>query len=149
MAGFNDEFESDLTRLIFNAVAIANIADNAASAPLTNLWVALHSGDPGDTGTQGTLETTYSDYERVITTRATSTGGWATSTTVGQASPVSNIDFPQHTGASTETATHASVGVTSAATDAKILAAGALSPVIQISQNVTPRITTGSSFTLD
>lgn len=30
-------FENDLLKLIFQGVAIANIADNAASSPLTNL----------------------------------------------------------------------------------------------------------------
>jgi hypothetical protein len=32
-----DTFENDLVKLIFNATAIANIADNASSSPLTNL----------------------------------------------------------------------------------------------------------------
>ena len=45
-------FENDWMKLIFNATAIANIADNAASSPLTNLYVSLHTADPGETGDQ-------------------------------------------------------------------------------------------------
>jgi hypothetical protein len=49
-------FENDLLKLIFNATAIANIADNAAASPLTNLFVALHTADPGEAGDQTTSE---------------------------------------------------------------------------------------------
>ena len=54
----SDAFEADLLKLLFNATAIANVADNAASSPLTNLFVALHTADPGETGTQATIDST-------------------------------------------------------------------------------------------
>lgn len=41
-------FELDFLKLVFNATAIANIADNAASSPLTSLYLALHTADPGE-----------------------------------------------------------------------------------------------------
>jgi hypothetical protein len=41
-------FENDLLKLIFNATAIANLADNASSSPFTNLYVSLHTSDPGE-----------------------------------------------------------------------------------------------------
>lgn len=145
MAGFSDTFENDVCKLIFNAVAIGNIADNAASSPLTNLWCSLHTADPGDTGTQGTNEGGYAQYTRISVARTT--GGWVV--TSNSVSPVANIDFPQNTSTSTGTFTHASIGVTSASTAGKILAAGTISPNINFSQNVTPRLTTASSFTLD
>lgn len=145
MAGFSDTFENDVCKLIFNAVAIGNIADNAASAPLTNLWCALHTADPADTGTMGTNEGGYAQYTRISVARTT--GGWVV--TNNSVSPVANIDFPQNTSTSTGTFTHASIGVTSASTGAKIIAAGTISPNINFSQNVTPRLTTASSFTLD
>ena len=145
MAGFADTFENDLCRLIFNGTAIGNIADNAASSPLTNLWMALHTADPGDTGTQGTNEGGYAQYTRISVARTT--GGWVV--TNNSVSPVSNVDFPQNTSTSTGTFTHASIGVTSASTGGKVLVAGTISPNINYSQNVTPRLTTASSFTLD
>jgi hypothetical protein len=46
----SNAFENDLLKLIFNATAIANLADNAASSPLTNLYVSLHTADPGEAG---------------------------------------------------------------------------------------------------
>lgn len=145
MAGFSDTFENDLCKLIFNAVAITNIADNAAAAPLTNLWMSLHTADPGDSGVQGTNEGGYAQYTRISVARTT--GGWVV--TNNSVSPVANVDFPQNTSTSTGTFTHASIGITSASTSTKYLAAGTISPNINFSQNVIPRLTTGSSFTLD
>ena len=64
-----DTFENDLLKLIFNATAIANIADNAASAPLTNLYISLHTSDPGEAGGQTTNEIAYTSYARVAVAR--------------------------------------------------------------------------------
>ena len=69
MAGKSDTFENDLLKLIFNATAIANISDNAASSPLTNLFVALHTADPTDSGTQTSNEVAYTSYARVAVAR--------------------------------------------------------------------------------
>jgi hypothetical protein len=40
-------FCNDILQLILNAVPIPGIADNAATTPLTDLYVSLHSADPG------------------------------------------------------------------------------------------------------
>ena len=61
----SNAYETDLLGLLFNGTAIANIADNAASAPLTDLFVALHTADPGEAGNQGTNEANYTGYNRV------------------------------------------------------------------------------------
>ena len=143
---FGSNFAADLTRLIFNANAIANIADNAAAAPSTALWVSLHTADPGSTGTQGNSEGGYTGYTRTAVSRTT--GGWACSTASGLANPVANIDFPQNATTSTGTFTFAAVGLTSASTSGKLIAKGALSVNINYGQNVTPRLTTASTFTL-
>ena len=142
----SDAFESDILKLIFNATPIANIADNAATSPLTTLFHALHTADPGDAGTQATSEATYTGYARVTTARTT--GGWTVSgTSPTQASPVSAITFPACTGG-TNTITFASVGVaTSGAT--KILYSGTVTPNISVSNGVTPQLTTASTVTED
>ena len=75
MPGFSDTWENHVCGLIFNATAIAQFADNAASSASTELWVSLHTADPGDTGTQGTNEVSYTGYARVAVERTTS--GWA------------------------------------------------------------------------
>jgi hypothetical protein len=145
MAGFADTFENDLCKLLFNGTAIANIADNAAAAPSTNLWLSLHETDPTDTGTQGSGETAYTGYTRIGVAR-TSTGFVVTGNSV---SPNVNVDFPQATSTSTGTLAYASIGLTSNSTGGTIIASGAITPTIAYGQNVTPRLTTGSSFTLD
>ena len=38
---------NNLLKLIFNATAWANMADNAATSPYTNLYVGLYTADPG------------------------------------------------------------------------------------------------------
>jgi len=145
MAGFSDTFENDLCKLIFNGTAISLIADNTATTPTTDLWVALHESDPADTGTQGTGETAYTGYTRIAVDRVST--GWAV--TNNSVSPNATITYPQATSTSTGTLTYASIGLTSATTDGKIIASGALTVSINYSQNVTPSLTTGSSFTLD
>lgn len=136
-------FENDILALIFNATAIANIADNASASPLANLFVSLHTGDPGEAGTQTTSECAYTSYARV--TIARTSGGWTVSG--NSVSPVSAISFPACTGG-TETATHAAVGV-AVSGSSKILYKGAISPSISISSGVTPQLTTASTITED
>lgn len=43
----NQYLEQAFLNLIFNATPIPNIADNAASAPLTSYYISLHTADPG------------------------------------------------------------------------------------------------------
>lgn len=71
-------FDNDLLKLIFNGTAIANLADNAASSPYTNLYLSLHTADPTSAGNQTSSETSYTNYARVAVTR--NTGGWTVST---------------------------------------------------------------------
>ena len=138
-----DTFENDWMKLIFQGTAIANIADNAATSPLTNLFVALHTADPGETGTQSTSEATYTGYARVSVARTS--GGWTV--TANSVSPVANIDFGACT-AGTNTITHWSVGVASSGAT-KLLYSGTVSPSISVSSGVTPRLTTASTITED
>jgi hypothetical protein len=130
-------FENDFLALIFNATAIANIADNAASSPLTNLFVSLHTGDPGEAGNQTTSETSYTSYARVAVARSGS--GW---TVTGNA--VTNaalIQFPQCTGG-TATITHFAVGTATSGTG-KVLYKGALSSSLAVSSGIQPQFAPG------
>lgn len=136
-------FENDLLRLIFNGTAIANLADNAASSPLTSLYVALHTADPGEAGAQNTSECSYTGYARVAVAR--SAGGWSITNNV--VTPVAEIAFPEAT-AGSETATHFSIG-TAASGAGKILYKGAISPTIAIAAGVSPRLKTTSTITED
>lgn len=135
--------EDNILKLIFTAVAWANMADDASSSPLTNIHMALATGDPGDTGTMSTSEVTYTSYARTNVARSGS--GWTVSS--GSCTPDANIDFPAGTGGS-GTVTHGSAGFTGGGT-VDILWSGTVSPNIVTGDGITPRLTTASAFTLD
>jgi hypothetical protein len=138
----NGEFANSLLKLIFNATAFANMADNAASSPFTNLYVSLHTSSPGATGTQTTNESAYPSYARVAVARTS--GGWTVTT--NSVSPAATVAFPQCSSTSSEVLTHFGVG-TSSSGAGHLLYFGALSPSITMAQNVTPEITTSSAIT--
>lgn len=144
MAGKGDTFENDLLKLIFNGTAIANLADNAAASPLTSLYLALHTADPGEAGSQTTSEISYTSYARVAVARTS--GGWTITT--NSVSPTSVISWPAVTGGASPVASHWSVG-TAASGAGKILYAGALTPNITCALGVTPQFGTGSTITED
>ena len=137
-------FENDLLGLIFNGTAISSIADNTATAPLTNLYVALHTADPGEAGNQETSEISYTGYARVAVARTS--GGWAI--TGNSVSPVAAVEFGEMTGGTGGTVTHASIGTASTGTG-KILYSGALTPNITVALGVLPRIKNTSTITED
>ena len=140
----SDTFENDLVKLIFNGTAIANLADNAATAPLTNLYVALHTADPGEAGTQATNEISYTGYARQAVPRSSS--GFTVS---GSAVTLTNnLDFPKMTGGTGGTATYFSYGV-AASGATKILYSGPLSPTIAVATGTIPRLETPTSVTED
>lgn len=145
MAGKTDVFENDFLKLIFQGTAIANIADNAASSPLTNLYMSLHTADPTDAAASGqsTNETTYTGYARVAVARTS--GGWTV--TGNSVSPVATISFGTCS-AGTATITHVGIGTLSSGTG-KLLMTGSLSPSISVSTGVVPQITTASVITED
>lgn len=137
-----DTFENDFLKLIFNATAIADLADNDATTPATTLTVALHTADPGEAGTQLTNETAYTGYARVAVARTT--GGWTV--TGNSVSPVANIDFGSCTAAPGAAITHFSVGTGVAN---KLLYSGTVTPNITMATGVIPRLTTASAITED
>jgi hypothetical protein len=128
--------------LVYRAVAWANIADNAATSPLTNTYAALHTADPGAAGTQSTSETTYTSYARTAVARTT--GGWGAASS-GAVSPSAAITFPAGTGG-TGTATHFSMGVASSGATG-ILHSGTVTPNITLGNGVTPQLTTATTIT--
>jgi len=132
----------DILKLYLNATAIANIADNAASAPIANIYISLHTADPGEAGNQSTSEIAYTSYARVPVARTT--GGWTV--TDDHASPVAEIAFPAGTGGS-GTATYAALGTAVSGTG-KIIASGAISPSIVCGNGITPILKTDTTFTL-
>lgn len=144
MAGFSDTAENAILALIFNATTWTGIAVNATSSPLTNLFLALHTADPGDAGSQTTSEAAYTNYARVTVARTT--GGFS-APSGGSTALVANADFPTGSGGS-GTGTHFSVG-TAVSGAGSIIMSGAISPTIAFGSGVQPRLTTATTFSLD
>lgn len=137
MASLGLTFRSDLAALLFCAVAIPNIADNAASSPITNIEVSLHTASPLS-GNQTTSESGYTSYARVSVARTT--GGYTD--TDGVTNNDSAITFPTSTGGSS---TITDVGLGTAHTGSgKIMLAGALNASATITSGQTPSFAIGS-----
>lgn len=137
-------FENDLLKLIFQGVGIANIADDAATDPITDIYVSLHTSNPDESGSQTTGEISYTGYSRVAVAR--SALGWTV--TNNSVSPAAAIEFGQMTDGAGGTVTHWAVG-TAGSGAGKILYSGAVSPNIVVSNGVTPSLTTASAITED
>lgn len=135
--------ENDLLKLIFNATAIANIADNAGSSPNTNVEWSLHTADPGEAGDQTTSESAYTNYARVAVAR-TSGGHTVTANSV---SPAATVTFPAGTGGS-GTVTHFGVGKSHSGAGV-LWFSGTVTPNIVTGNGVTPALSTASAITLD
>lgn len=107
MAASND-FGNDLALLIFNNDTIANLGDATGvvgSGGDGDLYVALHTADPGVGGNQSTSEASYGGYARVAVARAT--GGWTVSgKTITNAAEIAFVESTS----GTNTITHFSVG---------------------------------------
>jgi len=139
--GKGNTWSNDILALLFNATTAPNIAINATSSPLTNLYVSLHTANPGASGNQTTSEAAYTSYARVAVARTS--GGWTVTTT--SVSPVANISFPAATGGS-ETETYFGIGTASSGAGV-LLYSGTITPNITVSNGVTPILTTGSTVT--
>lgn len=112
-------FINDMLKLVFNATAVANLADNAATSPLTNLYLALHTADPGAGGSQNTSEAGYVGYARQAVSRS-NTGFTVSGQSVTLTSAVS---FPQAPASATDVLKFWSVGTASSSTG-KVLYSG-------------------------
>lgn len=120
--------------LIFNATAWANMADNAATAPFTNLYLSLHTADPGVGGSQLTNETSYTNYVRIPIARTT--GGWAVPAS-GSTNNVALAQFAQ-CGVTGATITHVAIG-TSVSGAGAVLYAGALNSPLAVANLIQPQ----------
>lgn len=140
----SNTFESDILLLLLNNTNIANLGDATGvrgSTGAGSVFVALHTADPGETGTQATSEATYTGYARVAVAR--SGAGWTISGTAPtQAANAAAVPFGLCT-AGSNTITHFSIGdTTSGAT--KIILSGALTASLAVSAGITPNFAIGT-----
>lgn len=140
--------ETAILKLVFQAVAWAGYADNAASTPQSQIGISLHTADPTDAGDATFSETTYSGYVRTNVPRTSATGWTEASGTVN---PVSNIDFAAGVGG-TGIVSYFATGKSTATPPVgaqAILWSGTVNPVINTGNGVTPRLTNTTNITLD
>jgi hypothetical protein len=129
---------NNLLKLIFNATAWANIADNAATSPATNLYLSLHTADPGVGGTQSTSETSYTNYVRIAVAR--SNVGWTVTTNT--AANAALAQFAQ-CGATGATLTYVAIGMLSTGAGI-ILYSGALNSALAVANGIQPQFALGA-----
>lgn len=132
--------ETGILNLIFVNLDLANIGDAGGlqnSAAAGNMYVSLHTSDPGETGTQTTNETAYTNYARVAVAR--SAGGWTVSG--ANCSNTAVITFPT-CGASGATLTHFGIGQ-NASGAGDLWFKGALTASLAVSSGITPSFAIG------
>lgn len=130
---------NSIVNLMYRATAWANVADNAASSPLTNTYVGLHTSSPAaGTNSQAENETAYTNYARVAVARST---GWDAASG-GATANSATVSFAQ-CGASGATLTHVSVGVGSSGATA-VWHYGALNASLAVSSGITPQFAAGA-----
>lgn len=129
--------ENDMIGFTFNKI-IPSWMGTLATTGSANLYIALHTADPGEAGTQATSEATYTSYARVAVERTGS--GWTVSG--NQASNTSLIQFPQCTGGS-NTITYVSVGTDSSGAT-EILYSGALNSSLSVTNLIQPQFSAGA-----
>lgn len=132
--------ETALLTLVFNNTDWANIGDVAGlqnSATAGSFYVSLHTGDPGEAGTQTTSEATYTSYARVAVAR--SGAGWTVS--AANVSNTAAVNFPACTGG-TNSITHFGIGTDSSGTG-NLIFKGALSASLSVSTGITPSFAIG------
>lgn len=130
-------FSNDLALLIFNATAIADLAENDSSSPATDLYLSLHTATPGTGGAQTTNETAYTNYVRVAVAR--SGVGWTVSG--GAAENAALVQFAQ-CGVTGATITHVAIGTASSGAG-KVLYQGALNSSLAVALNIQPQFAAG------
>lgn len=140
-------FENELLLHIFNNADITLIGDAAGllqSATAGDLYVSLHTADPGEAGDQTTNETAYTGYARIAVPRNGS--NWNVAANV--VNPVNDLDFGECTAAPGAALTHFGVGASSSGAG-KLLYKGTLSPNIAMAIGVIPRVKNTSTITED
>ena len=138
MAGKGNFNAINFLKLLFQAVTWASLGTNA-SGPYTNLYVSLHTADPGAGGGQNTSETSYTGYSRVAVVRTSS--GWSIS---GETiSNVAAVTFGQDSDPGSVVLTYFGIGTDSSGAG-NLLYSGALTSSLTVSQNITPSFAIGA-----
>ena len=121
-----------------------HVLKGASFTQPTNVYVSLHTADPGEAGAQNTSEAAYGSYARVAVARS----GAGFTVTGNSVSPAATITFGAMTAGAGGTVTHFSIGTASSGAGV-LLYKGAVSPTMAVANGVTPTLTTASAVTED
>lgn len=127
--------ENDVIKLMFLGTDPA--WRDAVGQP--DLYLALHSADPTDAGTQTSSEIVYTSYLRVAVARTA--GGWVVAG--NQASNTALLQFPKCTGL-VDTARYVSIGLSDTGIAGQILYSGQLTSDLAVSTNIQPQFAIAS-----
>lgn len=130
---------NSILALIFNATTWNLIAENDTTSPATDLYLSLHTADPGVGGAQTTNETAYTNYVRIAVARTT--GGWD-APAAGATANAALAQFAQ-CGASGATLTHVAIGTASSGAGL-VLYAGALTSSLAVANGIQPQFAAGA-----
>ena len=135
----SNAWETALDLLVFNNTNAANIGDATGlrgSSAAGDLYLSLHTADPGEAGDQTTNEAAYTSYARVPVARS----GAGFTVSGNSVALASEISFPAGTGGS-GTATYIGIGTASSGAGV-LLYSGTLTPNIVLGNGITPQIAT-------
>ncbi len=139
-------FETALLQHLLQNTNIADIGDSGGlqpSATAGNLYISLHTADPGEAGDQSTSEATYTSYARVAVAR--SAAQW--DVTADEGSNENAIEFPAATGGS-DTLTHFGIGTDAAGAGnlllSGLLEVGGVPTPLSVSNGITPSFAAGA-----
>jgi len=125
---------NSIVNLMYRATAWANVADNAASSPLTNTYVSLHTSSlTASSNLQTENESAYTNYARVAVARST---GWSAASS-GATSNAALIQFPQ-CGVTGSTVSHVAIGTASSGAGT-VWHYGALNSSLAVANGITPQ----------
>lgn len=126
--------------LMYRAAAWANVADNAASSPLTNVHVGLHTANlTAATGSQLENESAYTNYARESTAR--SAVDWS-APSGGSLSNVQTLQFPA-CGVTGSAVSHVSTGIAGSGAGA-VWHYGGLNSTLAVANGITPQFNVGA-----
>jgi len=109
----------------------------------TDLYLALHTGDPGESGTAVSSEATYGGYSRVVLTRSSDL------TVSGATVQNANLEQFPVCSSGTNTVTHVSI-VTTASGAGTVIVKGALNASVSVATGIQPQFSANALvFTLD
>jgi len=131
MSAKGNTFENDVVLKVFNDTDYSWDAN-------ANLFVSLHTADPGEAGSQTTSECAFGSYARVTVARS----GAGFTVSGDTASNAAVISFPECTSGS-ETVTHVAIGTAVSGTG-QILYKGALTASRAVSSGITLQFAIGA-----